>query len=193
MIDIIKETSSENIEYINKEPIASSNSLLKTENDNSSEGVSSLVLIPFTYLIFIVIIIFSMLSFDQIKQIKQTQNTEYAIKKNASLYNELIEIKFNNERLDNAHILSNSNLKSVWGGKIEPIIDKLGFISISYSKVPVEYCKDFIYKQKNIGWSSISISDKKDKINVVNYKNESELSKECSKYNDNIKRRIMND
>ncbi len=183
MIDIIKETRSENIEYINKEPIASSNRLLKKENDNSSEGISSLVLIPFTYLIFIVIIIFSMLSFSQIKKI---QNTEYAIKNNAKLYTELVERKINDERLDNTHIVSNSNLKSVWGGKIEPIIDKLGFISISYSKVPVEYCKDFIYKQKNIGWSSISISDKKDKINVVNYKNESELSKECSKYNDNI-------
>lgn len=115
MIDIIKETRSENIEYINKEPIASSNRLLKKENDNSSEGISSLVLIPFTYLIFIVIIIFSMLSFSQIKKI---QNTEYAIKNNAKLYTELVERKINDERLDNTHIVSNSNLKSVWVEKL---------------------------------------------------------------------------
>jgi hypothetical protein len=193
MNEIIKEVNTDNIEYINeqklinKELIKQSTNLLNTEDDDSSKGMPSVMEVIGVFFIIFFIITLSIFFFTQAKE---TVNLNNAIQDNTKLYTELVQIKDENkatttQELINlnqyTHTLSNSNFKSVWGGEIIPSIDKDGTITINYDNVPVEYCEQFIYKQKLLGWNSVSIASNKGQMKSIDYKNESEVSRECSK------------
>lgn len=197
MTNNIKEVQSDNIEYIKDKssiynPIHDSVNIDTDDNDlsNNRSGPSVVEVIGIM-MIMLFIVAASLIAFESIKG---KQKLNYAITENVDLYSELLKLTNDNSihttddliRLNKVYPLTKNNFKSVWGGKIEPSIEKSGAIKVTYAQVPVEYCKSFIFEQKAVNWDSVSISDNKDTMKVVNYKNEQELSSECNKYKKDI-------
>lgn len=186
MTDLIKEVQKDNIEYINEQPIIENNTNKKSEIvvENKQENYSKSSGVSLLEIVFIMILMIGIISAVCIgfKTIKLKTNIDSAVTNNVNLYSALVQMKYDTS----GYTLVNNNSKSLWGEKIESKIDKSGIISISYDKVPVEYCSSFIYKQKTVGWESISISNSKDKINIIDYKSKPDLEKACNEYGDKV-------
>jgi hypothetical protein len=190
MTDKVKEVNENNIEYI-KDQSYTNNIILKNKNKVNSEYYNlqindkSEISAPAFLVIFSVGIVCAIFLYIMSEKSNFIQNTNYEINNTYKLYKKLEAIKVHNKNETSYKEITilNKNNKNIWGGKIESNIDKSGNIKIIYENVQSNYCEPFINRQKVLDWTSISISDNKDKSNIVNYKDKVELLKACSASN----------